>query len=75
MSADDEPSLENWIMSLIADGRADSLHEAEEIILNTSLPEVSRLCGSDLTIEQLAAHPLFQLFASHGSRGWEDSPL
>ena len=56
-------------------GAARTLHEAEEMYLNAALPEVFRLAGSALSNEELAAHPLYRLLLSHGSRGWEDSLL
>jgi hypothetical protein len=67
---DDDP-----IIRLLWSGEAADLHEAEQLYLDRSLPEMLRLIGSDLSNEALAAHPLFLLLRSHGSWGWEDSLL
>jgi hypothetical protein len=63
------------VLRLILDGRAATLHEAEELYLDASLDEISRLIASPMDNETLLRHPLMQLLASHGNRGWEDSLL
>jgi hypothetical protein len=67
---DDDPVI--W---LLWTGQAKTLHEAEEMYLDASLPEVYRLLASDLSDDELANHPLMLMMRSHGSRGWEDSLL
>jgi hypothetical protein len=54
-------------------GRAETLHEAEELYLDSCLPEVLRLLQSDLSDEEFGRHPLMQMLRSHGSRGWEEA--
>lgn len=63
------------VLRLILEGRTASLHEAEELYLDSSLDDISRLVASPLDNDALLRHPLMQLLASHGSRGWEDSLL
>jgi hypothetical protein len=48
-------------------------HEAEEMYLNDSLPQVLELLAGPLSDEELADHPLLVLLRRHGSRGREDS--
>jgi hypothetical protein len=67
---DDDPII--W---LLWSGQAKTLHEAEEMYLDASLPEVYRLLASNLSDEELARHPLLELMRWRGSRGWEDSIL
>lgn len=70
------PEIDNDpVIRLIWSGQARTLHEAEEMYLDASLPEVYRLLESKLSNEELANHPLLQMMRSHGSRGWEDSLL
>jgi hypothetical protein len=45
------------------------------LFLDASLADVSRLIASPMDNEALLRHPLMQLLASHGMRGWEDSLL
>lgn len=61
------------VLRLILEGRATNLHEAEELYLDASLPEIFALIGSPLDNESFVRHPLMRLLAAHGSRGWEDS--
>ncbi len=78
MSADDTfvPELDNDpVLRLLWRGEAQTVHEAEEMYLDASLPEVSRLLQSPLSDEELGRHPLLVMFRRHGSRGWEDSLL
>lgn len=63
------------VLRLILDGRAASLHEAEELYLDESHAEILALIASPLDNEALARHPLMRLLAEHGTRGWEDSLL
>jgi hypothetical protein len=65
---DDDP-----VLLLLISGEAATLHEAEELYLNRSMPEIVRLLASDLSDQELVNHPLLVLLRSHGSRGWEDS--
>jgi hypothetical protein len=69
-----EPADDPVVARLLR-GEAQTLHEAEEMYLNDSLPELFALAGSDLSNEELADHPLLKLLRAHGSRGWEDSVL
>lgn len=62
------------VLRLILDGRADSLHDAEELYLDASLADIVRLIAGPLDDEALR-RPLMRLLASHGGRGWEDSLL
>ena len=61
------------VAKLLLCGRASTLREAEEIYLDSCLPEVVRLLQSDLSDEELGRHPLMQMLRSHGSRGWEEA--
>jgi hypothetical protein len=65
---DEDPVLRHLIS-----GEAATLHEAEELYLNRSMPEILRLFDSDLPDEELVNHPLLVLLRSHGSRPWEES--
>jgi hypothetical protein len=67
---DDDP-----VIRLLLDGEAQTLHEAEELYLNRSMPEILRLFGSQLPDQELSNHPLLVLLRAHGSRDWEDSLL
>jgi hypothetical protein len=64
---------EDPVLRLLLSGAAATLHEAEEMYLDASMPEIVRLIGSPLSNEELANHPLMILLRRHGSRGWEDS--
>jgi hypothetical protein len=61
------------VAQLLLRGRAETLREAEELYLDSCLPEVLRLLQSDLSDEELGCHPLMQMLRSHGSRGWEEA--
>ena len=61
------------VAQLLLAGRAETLHEAEEIYLDSCLPEVVRLLQSGLSDEELGRHPLMRMLRSHGSRGWEEA--
>jgi hypothetical protein len=61
------------VAQLLLGGRAETLHEAEELYLDSCLPEVVKLLQSELSDEELGRHPLMQMLRSHGSRGWEEA--
>jgi hypothetical protein len=61
------------VAQLLLRGRAETLREAEELYLDSCLPEVVRLLQSGLSDEELGRHPLMQMLRSHGSRGWEEA--
>jgi hypothetical protein len=61
------------VAQLLLRGRANTLREAEELYLDSSLPEVLQLLQSELSDEELGRHPLMQMLRSHGSRGWEEA--
>ena len=61
------------VAQLLLRGRAETLREAEELYLDSCLPEVVRLLESDLSDDELGRHPLMQMLRSHGSRGWEEA--
>ncbi len=63
------------VFLLLLTGRARDLHEAEEIYLDESIPEVLELLQQPIPDDELAEHPLMRLIRVHGSRGWEDSLL
>jgi hypothetical protein len=60
---------------LLLTGRARTVHEAEELYLDSAYPQVFALLASPLSNEELGRHPLFVLYRSHGSRPREDSLL
>ncbi len=61
------------VAELLLRRRAETLREAEELYLDSCLPEVVRLLQSGLSDEELGRHPLMQMLRSHGSRGWEEA--
>lgn len=61
------------VVELLLRGKAETLREAEELYLDSCLPEVVRLLQSKLSDEELSRHPLMQMLRSHGSRGWEEA--
>ena len=61
------------VAQLLLRGRARTLREAEELYLDSCLPEVVRLLESELSDEELGRHPLMRMLRSHGSRGWEEA--
>jgi hypothetical protein len=61
------------VAQLLLRGNAETLREAEELYLDTCLPQVVRLLESGLSDKELGDHPLMQMLRSHGSRGWEES--
>jgi hypothetical protein len=54
-------------------GMAETLREAEELYLNSCLPDVLGLLQSELSDEELGRHPLMRMLRSHGSRWWEEA--
>jgi hypothetical protein len=60
---------------LLLTGRAKTVHEAEEMYLDSAHGEVLALLASPLSHEALGRHPLFALYRSHGSRLREDCLL
>lgn len=62
------------VAHLLLAGRAETLREAEEMYLDSCLPEVVRLLESGLSDEEQGRHPLMRMLRSHGSRGWEEAP-
>jgi len=61
------------VAQLLLRGEAKTLREAEELYLDSCLPEVVRLLRTELSDEELGRHPLMQMLRSHGSRGWEEA--
>lgn len=61
------------VSRLLLEGRAQTLREAEELYLDSCLPEVLALLQSPLSDDELARHPLMQMLRAHGSRWWEDA--
>ncbi len=61
------------VSRLLLSGRVETLREAEELYLDSCLPEVLRLLESGLSDEELGRHPLMAMLRSHGSRGWEEA--
>jgi hypothetical protein len=61
------------VARLLLSGRVETLREAEELYLDSCLPEVIRLLESGLSDEELGRLPLMAMLRSHGSRGWEEA--
>ncbi len=61
------------VAQLLLSGKAETLREAEELYLDSCIPEVVRLLQSGLSDEELGRHPLMRMLRSHGSRGWEET--
>jgi hypothetical protein len=61
------------VAQLLLRGEAETLREAEELYLDSCLPEVVRLLESGLSDEELGRHPLMRMLRAHGSRGWEEA--
>lgn len=61
------------VSQLLLSGRAETVREAEELYLDSCLPEVVRLLESGLSDEDLGREPLMAMLRSHGSRGWEEA--
>ena len=54
------------VAQLLLTGKAQTLHDAEELYLDSCLPEVLRLLESGLSDEELGQHPLMCML-----RPWE----
>ncbi len=65
--------LNDPVAQLLLSGKAQTLREAEELYLDSCLPEVVRLLQSGLSDEELGRHPLMRMLRAHGSRGWEEA--
>jgi hypothetical protein len=61
------------VARLLLSGRAKTLREAEELYLDSCLPEIVRLLQEPLSAEELGRHPLMRMLRAHGSRGWEET--
>jgi hypothetical protein len=61
------------VAQLLLAGKAQTVREAEEMYLDSCLPEVVRLLQSGLSDEELAQHSLMRMLRAHGSRGWEEA--
>ncbi|HEY7329781.1 MAG TPA: hypothetical protein VH592_19255 [Gemmataceae bacterium] len=61
------------VAQLLLRGEAQTLREAEEMYLDSCLPEVVRLLQSGLSDEELGRHPLMRMLRSHGRRGWDEA--
>jgi hypothetical protein len=61
------------VLQLILAGRARTIHEAEDLYLDESMPVVLDLIGSPLTNDELERNPLMCLLRARGMRGREDS--
>jgi hypothetical protein len=61
------------VAQLLLRGEAQTLREAEELYLDSCMPEVVRLLQSELSDEELGRHPLMRMLRAHGSRGWEEA--
>lgn len=76
MTIEDEHILvvtDDPVAQLLLRGRAATLQEAEELYLDSCLPEVLRLLQSGLSDTELGGQPLMRMLRSHGSRGWEEA--
>jgi hypothetical protein len=60
------------VARLILSGKAETLREAEELYLDSCLPEVIRLLEGPLSDEESGRLPLMVMLRSHGSRSWEE---
>jgi len=61
------------VSQLLLAGKAETVREAEELYLDSCLPEVVRLLESPLSDDELGRHPLMVMLRAHGSRGWEEA--
>jgi hypothetical protein len=61
------------VARLLLSGKAQTLREAEELYLDSCLPEIVQLLETSLSDEELGRHPLMAMLRSHGSRGWEEA--
>lgn len=65
-------ALQGEIDELLVSGRAHTMAEAENMVLDAHLPEIPKLAGA-LSNEDFDRHELVRLLLAHGSRSWEDS--
>ncbi len=63
------------VLRLILEGKAKDWDEAEEMYLDSALPQVLELLQRPIPDDELASHPLMTLLRVRGSRGREDSLL
>jgi hypothetical protein len=75
MSSNTVSLLDDPIVQLLLDGRAQTAAEAERLFVEEHLDEVVMLVNGPLSDEELRRHPLIAALLSHGSRGWDDSIL
>jgi len=68
-------SITDPVERLLLAGQASTVHEAEEMYLDSAYPQVLALLARPLSNEELGRHPLILLYRSHGSRPREDSLL
>jgi hypothetical protein len=68
-------SITDPVERLLLTGRARTVHEAEEMYLDSAYPQVLALLESPLSNDDLGRHPLIVAYRSHGSRPREDSLL
>jgi hypothetical protein len=68
-------SVTDPVERLLLTGRARTVHEAEEMYLDSAYAQLLALLASPLSNEELGRHPLLALYRSHGSRPREDSLL
>ena len=61
------------VIALLLSGESLTLHEAEEMYLDRSLPQVLELLRGPMSDEELGQHPLMRMLVTHGSRGREDT--
>ena len=61
------------VAQLLLRGEVETLREAEELYLDSCLPEVVGLLQSGLSDDELGRHPLMRMLRAHGSRGWEEA--
>lgn len=67
-----ESALQAEIDELLTSGRAETMWQAEEWVLDAHLSEIARLAGT-LPEEEFGSHELVRLLLAHESRPWEDS--
>jgi hypothetical protein len=61
------------VAQLLLAGKAETVREAEQLYLDSCLPEVVRLLQSGLSDEELGRHPLMRMLRAHGSWGWDEA--
>lgn len=61
------------VVTMLLEGKARTLEEAQEQYLNSHLDDVVALVRGPLSDEAFRRHPLISLLLACGSRGWEDS--